>query len=115
MEEKKYNQVRPYTTTAKHIESAMPLAKALKGELEKAKINPVFVCDVPTISATRQAAGDVEYLFAVNATGDPTNTKDRLALKAAEATITLPADDRPVYDAIVGGPADFKVSEGKLS
>src|SRR5262249_2178530 len=65
------------------------------------KIRPVFECDVPTICATRQAAGDVEYLFAVNAT--PANTKDRLALKETPATVVLPADGRPVYDAVRGG------------
>ena len=116
MKEKKYNELGPYTTTAKNVEGAMPIARALAGEFAKAKIDPVFECDVPTISATRQAAGDVEYLFAVNATGDPTNTKDRLALQATAATIALPADGRPVYDAVVGGPVDaFKETGGKRS
>src|SRR5262249_24902483 len=104
VKEKKYNELGPYTTTAKHTQAATPLARALQAEFRKAKISPAFTCDVPTISATRQAAGDVEYLFAVNATGDPENTKDRLALKATAATITLPADGRPVYDAVRGGP-----------
>lgn len=116
LKDKKYNELGPYTTTAKHIEGAAPLAKALQAELEKAKIQPVFGCDVPTIAATRQAAGDVEYLFAVNATGDSTNPKDRLALKATAATLTLPADGRLVYDAVVGGPVeDFKISAGQLT
>jgi hypothetical protein len=92
----------PYTTTAKHIEGATPLAKALKTELARAKIRPIFECSVPTICATRQAVGDVEYLFAVNASGDPDNKKERLALGATVATITLPAG--PVYDAVRGGP-----------
>ncbi|HKB35906.1 MAG TPA: hypothetical protein VKD72_05595 [Gemmataceae bacterium] len=116
VKEKKYNEARPYTTTAKHIEGATPLAKALKAELEKAKFGPVFECNVPTISATRQAAGDIEYLFAVNATGDPANTKDILALRATEATITLPADGGPVYDAVAGGTIEeFKANGKKLS
>jgi hypothetical protein len=103
MKEKKYGDLGPYTTTAKHLEGATPLVKALKAELERLKIGPVFGCDVPTIAATRQEAGDIEYLFAVNATGDPTDTKDRLALRATEATLTLSADGRPVYDAVVSG------------
>lgn len=116
VKEKNYGGLGPYTTTAKHIEGATPLAKALKTEFEKAKISPVFLCDVPTICATRHAVGDVEYLFAVNATGDPANTTDRLALKGTAATIALPADGRPVYDAVFGGPVeDFKESAGKLS
>src|SRR5262249_9129874 len=111
-----YNELGPYTTTAKHIEGALALARGLRGELEKAKIRPVFECDVPTISATRQAAGDVEYLFAVNATTDPDRPKDPLRPKETAATIALPADGRPVYDAVLGGAAtDFKPSGGKLS
>jgi hypothetical protein len=100
--EKNWAAMAPYTTTAKHIEGATPLAKALKAALAKAGIRPIFECDVPTICATRQAAGDVEYLFAVNASGDPDNKKERLALGATVATITLPAG--PVYDAVRTGP-----------
>jgi hypothetical protein len=114
VKEKKYRELGPYTTTAKFLEGAMPLAKALQAELAKAKIGPVFGCDVPTISATRQAAGDVEYLFAVNATGAPDRPGDSLALKGVVATITLPADGRPVYDAARGGPVPEFAGKGKL-
>jgi hypothetical protein len=103
VKEKNWAALGPYTTTAKQIEGARPLAKALKAEFVKAKIRPIFECSVPTICATRQAAGDVEYLFAVNASGDPNNKKDRLSLGATVATITLPAG--PVYDAVRGGRA----------
>jgi hypothetical protein len=64
--------------------------------------------------------GDVEYLFAVNATpdnaarndkGEPVNNQ----LLPITATITLPDDDRPVYDAMSGGPATgFVKQDGRL-
>jgi hypothetical protein len=102
--EKNWTAMGPYTTTAKHIEGATPLAKAIKAELAKAKIRPIFDCNVPTIFATRQAAGDIEYFFAVNASGDPGKKDDRLSLGAAVARITLPPGPGRIYDAARGGP-----------
>ncbi len=108
----KYGELGPYTTVSKYIEGATPLARALKAELDRAKIKPVFECDVPTISATRQAQGEVEYLFAVNATPDETARNDKgqplnNAQRAVAATLTLPADGRPVYDALLGIPVSL--------
>ena len=91
------------------------LAQAIKPQLVKAGIRPVFECDEKGIVATRQAAGDIEYLFAVNATHDPAGNP-QVGLKAAEATIRLPEDGRPVYDAVLGGPAKaFAYQEGSLA
>jgi hypothetical protein len=106
MAAKKYGELGPYTTTAKYVEGATPLAKAIKAELDKKGIKPIFACDQPGIVATRQDTGDIEYLFAVNATSVPHPT-DRLAMKAVEATMTLPKDTRPMYDAVLGGKAAF--------
>lgn len=108
-QDKKYDQTGPYTTTAKHIEGATPLAKAIKAELDKKGIKPVLETDVPSIIATRQAAGDIEYLFAVNGTPDAAakdakGNPEKNATKATAATISLAADGRPIYDAVVGGP-----------
>ena len=86
------------------LQAAAKLAAAVKPRLEKAGIEPVFVCDQPGICATRQACGDVEYLFAVNATHDPQGSP-QLGMKATAATIALVADGRPLYDAVLGGPA----------
>jgi len=113
--EKKYfdPMMAAYTTTAKHMDGATPIAKEIKAALDKKGIKPVFECDTPTIAATRQAAGDIEYLFAVNATPDATakdakGIPDKNAVKATAATITLAADGRPIYDAVIGGPvAEF--------
>jgi hypothetical protein len=111
MAEKKYFDplMGAYTTTAKHLEGSAPIAKAIKAELDKKGIKPIFECDTPTIVATRQAAGDIEYLFAVNATADAAakdakGNSEKNAPKATAATISLAADARPVYDAVIGGP-----------
>ncbi|MBI2190539.1 MAG: hypothetical protein HYU36_00975 [Planctomycetes bacterium] len=104
MAEKAYEKLGPYTTVGKHLEAARPLASALKGQLDKAGIRPVLETDISGLSATRQGAGDVEYLFAVNATYDEADG-GRNAVKAAAGTVSLPDDGRPVYDAVLGGPA----------
>ncbi|HYE05979.1 MAG TPA: hypothetical protein VEL07_10730 [Planctomycetota bacterium] len=88
--------------TMKHfVAGSTRLAEALSRALANAGIAPAFACDQPGISATRHAAGDVEYLFAVNATSDP--AKGPLALAPAVAEIRLQADGRPIYDAVRGG------------
>jgi hypothetical protein len=108
--EKKYNEARPYLTTAKYLEGAMPLAKALRAALPKNLTDPVIECDVPTIVFTRQAAGDIEYLFAVNATPDA-DAKDGVTPKAVEAQIRLMLNaSGAVYDAVLGGKAPFEQS-----
>jgi hypothetical protein len=99
----RWGEMGPYTTTAKYFAGALPLARAIQAELDKAGIRPFFICDQSGIIATRQAAGDSEYLFAVNATPDDSDPKERITPKAAAVTIKLPADGRPVYDAVVGG------------
>jgi hypothetical protein len=121
MAAKKYDQLGPYTTTGKHIQAALALANAIKPELEKKGITPIFASDVPTISATRQAVGDIEYLFAVNATYDETakdmkGNPERNAVKATAATLSLAGDGRPVYDAVVGGSvSQLQSKDGKLT
>ena len=98
----KGEEMAPYFTTGKWLDGAKPLAAAIKKQLDKAGIKPVFECDNPGIVATRQAAGDIEYLFAVNASYDYAGGK-LLSLKPARATITLPTDRWPLYDAVRGG------------
>ena len=90
------------------LAGAKTLAWVLKPHLERAGIKPEFECDQPGIVATRQAAGDIEYLFAVNATHDPRGNP-QLGMMATSATISIPDDGRPVYNAVLGGPApEFK-------
>jgi hypothetical protein len=119
----KYDQLGPYTTVSKHIEGAAPLAKALAAELAKAKIVAVLESDVPTIVASRQAEGDVAYLFAVNASPEP-NTKNEKGelvnngLKAAEATLKLPPVEGTYYNVGVGAiklePQKLRFGPGQM-
>jgi hypothetical protein len=137
MDAKKYLDLAPYTSLAKQFEAARPIAAALKRQFHKAGISPVFDSDNPGIVASRQALGDIEYLFAVNATYDE-QTGGLLGIKPAEATIKLPVDhaadvmveflqpqpvrlpgpggNRAVYDAMHGGPvAEFADKSGPKS
>ncbi len=90
--------------------------KALKAELTKANIKPVFNCSEPGISGTAQSYGDVEYLFAVNATHDYNAPSAQLGLKAVKADISMTDDGRPVYDAIRGQiVSDMKADKKSLT
>jgi len=111
MATKKYTDLIPYQTVVKHLQAVGPMAKQLQAALRAAGIAPAFACDSPGIAANRQAAGDIEYLFAINTTPDRTKlTENRLV--PTEATITLAADNRPIYDALIGGPAtQFKATK----
>src|SRR5262249_30523256 len=95
------------------LQGAQKLADALKPHLEKAGLKPPMTSDVSGISVTRQASGDIEYLFAVNAThdekGDPI-----LGMKAMTAALAVEADSRPVYDVVHGGIAKEFVKDKKL-
>lgn len=104
---RKWELLEPYQTAAKWMQAATPLARAIKAQLDKVGIRPIFQCDAPGIVATRHAEGDIEYFFAVNATPDP-NSSQRNAMTTATATIELPAQGKTVYDAVRGGPAKAK-------
>jgi len=100
-------------TTGKEFLAVQPFAKALKAQLAKDGIAPVFECNNQEIAASRAAYGDIEYIFAVNvkyneAEGEMDSTK------ATTATIGLPDDGRPLYDAMIGGPAQGFVKKGNL-
>ena len=112
---KKYKEMEQYVTMPKWVQGATPLAKAINAELDKAGIKPVFECDTSGIAASRQASGDVEYFFAVNASCDET-AKENLALKAVTAQISLPPGSAFIYDAIGGGAvSEFQKKDDKLT
>jgi hypothetical protein len=100
---KKGTEIAPLVTLREHLKGARPLADALRPRLEKAGIKPPLSSNEPGIVVTRQAAGDIEYLFAVNATHNPQGDA-RLGMKPTTATLGFDADKRPIYDAILGGP-----------
>jgi hypothetical protein len=98
-----------------YVKTAEPVARALKKQLDRLGIPPVLECDNPSVIVSRQARGDFEYLFAVNA-GYDAGVGGMNAIKTGTAKIRLPADGRPVYNAVVGGPAaGLKPSGNKLA
>jgi hypothetical protein len=108
MKAKKYDQLGPYTTTGKYFEAAAPLAKAIKVELDKIGVKAPLESDVPSVVVTRQAAGDIEYVFAVNGTYDGAKG-EKNALKATTAKLRMLGQPNQVFDALVGGPVpEFK-------
>ena len=113
--EQKYAEATKYTTVGKFVEGALPLAKAIQAQLDRAGIKPILTSDQPGIAVTRQAAGDIEYVFAVNATYDSVAGGWNV-IRPAEATLSLVADGRPVYDAVRGGPVpELRNGGGTLS
>lgn len=105
--EGKYGDAAKYCTVGKQYEGAAPLAKAIKAQLDRRAIHPVFYCDQPGITAARQSAGDFEYLFALNTTYDPA-AGGMNAIRPVEATLQMSVG-QTVYDAVLGGPADWPV------
>jgi hypothetical protein len=96
------------------LAAAQQLADAIGPRLEQAGIQPPLSSTEPGIVVTRQAAGDLEYLFAVNAAHDPKGSP-MLGMKALQTTLALPNDGRPVYDAVSARPADaFQEHAGRL-
>jgi hypothetical protein len=103
----KWKEAEPFTRMRQALAGARELALELQPLLRQAGIKPIFKCvfsdaDNPLIVATRQAAGDIEYIFAVNAThdekGDP-----MLGMKSVRVCLQFEKDPRPFYDAIHGG------------
>ncbi|HLX63835.1 MAG TPA: hypothetical protein VKX17_21365, partial [Planctomycetota bacterium] len=112
---KKFQDAAPYQTVGKWMQGAQVLGNAIKTELDKVGIMPVFECDTPAIAAARQSSGDVEYLFAVNASWDEAEGK-YLSMKAVTAQISIPNDGRPAYDAMTGGKVrEFEKKGDKLT
>ena len=102
--------------TGNHLRGAAPLAAALKAEFARAGIQPPFESGVSSIIATRHAAGEVEYLFAVNATPDE-ESDERHALKAVTTRLAFSDNGWPVYDAVHGVRIDVGLQKqgGKVA
>jgi hypothetical protein len=104
--EKKEKEFFALETTNYYWKAAEPTAKALEARLAEKNIHAPFKASSGEVVTSRQAYGDVEYLFAVNTTFDENEGK-RNSIKGAKATLTLAGDGRPVYDAIHGGVPAF--------
>ena len=68
------------------MKGAEPVVKALKTQLDQAGIKPIFASNNGQIVAGRQSSGEIEYLFAVNATYDE-KKGEMNSIRSAEATI----------------------------
>ncbi len=93
------------------IENSTRIAAALRPALARAGIKPAFGSDVPTIAAGKQVRGEIEYDFAVNFTvsGNDLPSGNGLGVPIpVVATISLPDDGRPVYDAATGRAIPFR-------
>ena len=105
--------VAKLNTVGQYMANAAPLAKALADKLSAAGIKPDLDVDNPAIIVSRQAQGDIEYFFAVNAAWDEQAGKLN-SIKAASATVRLADDGRPVYDAVRGGSvSELTADRGK--
>jgi len=94
------------------MQEIRPFADALNTRFKALGIAPVMGCDNEAVITTRHGKGDIEYFFALNGAcsyrkAGPTDKFDPLTAIPTTATLALPADGRPVYDAVRGG----KVSE----
>ncbi len=97
------------------FKDAEPMANALRPKLAALGIRPAMDSDQRFVVTARQALGDVEYLFATNATPDE-QAKSGLALKPVVATLGVINDGRAIYDAIRGKVAsEFAVKDQVLS
>jgi len=97
---------------------ARPVAKKLAEVLAAKKIAPPFTSSVDTIAAGFQQRGEIEYTMAVNFTGKTLDrVKDGGAAEpvAATATITLPDNGRPVYEAMSGKEMKFSKDKNGVS
>jgi len=99
-------------TSLNFMKNVEGLAKDLRKKLAAFGIEPVFRCDSLDVLGRRQAHGDIEYLFAVNMCPDP-DMHWKNTVRSTVATIGVPDDGRPVYDAIVGGEAAGFEKRGK--
>ena len=63
------------------LKEIAPMAKALEAKISAIGIKPALDADSPAIITQRQAQGDIEYLFAVNATPKPDDDKVHIQVR----------------------------------
>ena len=90
-----------------------PVANALHAQFAKLGVKPDMDIDSNSVFTARHVSGDFEYLFALNATYDFSKKPDTLATKSVSTTISMPADGRPIYDALHSGLSPVFKPAGK--
>jgi hypothetical protein len=107
-DQKKSQRLRRVEYWLKEVE---PFAKAIEAKISALGIRPALNADSSSVITQRQAQGDIEYLFAVNAT--PKADDPKIQIQAADATLSVAADGRPVYDALRGAIAGEFIPHGE--
>ncbi|MCI0682058.1 MAG: hypothetical protein L0Y71_08140 [Gemmataceae bacterium] len=106
VKEAKHKQIAACLTTKKYLEGAMPLALFILGESNGAGIRPPYVSTMPWVVVRRHIAGDIEYVFAVNAAPsegeDAKGNPERITPTAAAGSLTLEGK-QATYDAVRSG------------
>jgi len=95
----KANEANELMRLRQALAGAKPLADAIRPHLKAAGIEPPLTSSEPGIVVTRHSAGDVAYLFAVNATHDPEGNP-MLGIKPVTTQLKFPDDGRTLYDAV---------------
>ncbi|MEX0653883.1 MAG: hypothetical protein WD534_15790 [Phycisphaeraceae bacterium] len=80
--------------------AASNLVAPIREQLTRAGVRPVLESDNPQIIASRQPAGEIEYIFATNGAWDA-GVAERNALATTQATLSLRHDAQHVYDAVL--------------
>ncbi len=101
--EKKTDESLAVRNAGDFMKEAEPVANALQGQFAKLGVKPDLDIDSNSVFAARHVSGDFEYLFALNATFDFSKKPDTLTTKSVSTTISVPADGRPIYDALHSG------------
>ncbi len=107
----KYAELSQYQTVPKYLQGAAQLRTTLAAALSAGNLLPPLQIDGGLLSVTRHELGEVEYLLAVNATPTP-GAADKLAVTPVTVRLALPADERPLYDAVAGALATGWQREG---
>lgn len=89
-----------YRKMAEPLQQCSYLVEPLRKATAGAGILPMIECDNPEIFISQQGRGDIEYFFATNATWDA-DVAEPTSIRAAQATLSMPDDGRPIYDAVL--------------
>lgn len=100
-------EMAAFNTVGNMYKLAQPLVKTIAAKFAKLGIKPVLTSDVQTIIATQQSYGDIDYIFAVNASYDEKEAAMN-SIKSTKATLTIADNGGTLYDAMRGGATEFK-------
>lgn len=100
-------EMAEFNTVGNMYKLAQPLVKAVSAKFAKLGIKPTLTSDVQSIIATQQSFGDIDYIFAVNATYDEKEASMN-SIKGTKATLTIADNGGTLYDAMRGGATEFK-------